>query len=237
MQQIIAVGDKVDMEILIRGQLQTDDDKRRVLSCRVMDLPGTNIVRISMPFHEGRIVPLSIGDQYAMNVYAKKGIYGSRYVVVNRLKEGNIFLADMEMQEPLKKVQRREFFRHDCRMPASYRMVPIDEKEHLSPEELECVEWKKGVILDISGGGLRMVSEYQEDTSLLIQVRFSITYEDRIEDVIEYGKLLTSVQCQNSKMLYEQRVEFEQIEDKEREKIIHFIFDEERKKISKEKGL
>ena len=98
MQEIITVGDKVDMEILVNGQIVSDPEKHRVLSCRVMDLPGYGLVRIAMPFYEGRIVPLSVGDQYRMNIFTDKGIYGSRFVVVNRLKEGNLFLADMEIR-------------------------------------------------------------------------------------------------------------------------------------------
>lgn len=237
MQQIITIGDKVDMELLIDGHLETDDDRRRVLSCRVMDLPGFNLVRITMPFYEGRIVPLAVGDQYMMNVYAQKGIYGSRFVVVQRMKEGNVFLVDMEIQEPLKKVQRREFFRHNCRIPASYSMMTLDDIAPFSLEELEDMDWKKGVLLDISGGGVKMVSEYRENIHLLVLLRFPITVDGVTEEIIQYGRLIASTPNKNNKILFEQRIEFEHIGDKEREKIIRFIFDEERKKISKEKGI
>lgn len=237
MQEIITVGDKVDMEILVNGQIVSDPEKHRVLSCRVMDLPGYGLVRIAMPFYEGRIVPLSVGDQYRMNIFTDKGIYGSRFVVVNRLKEGNLFLADMEMQERLKKVQRREFFRHDCRLQANYRMIAQDEIAELSEENQENVEWKKGVILDISGGGIRMVSEFQEDTSQIIQVRFQLETNDGIHAFTEYGKLIASFQNRTNSVLYEQRIEFDKIGEQEREQIIRYIFDEERKRISKEKGL
>jgi c-di-GMP-binding flagellar brake protein YcgR len=114
----------------------------------------------------------------------------------------------------------------------------------IHPEDMELLHggeedivWKKGVLLDISGGGVRMVSEYQEEPGCPIQLRFSIIVDGMNEEVIQYGKLIASAPNRNNNILYEQRVEFEQIDDKEREKIIRFIFDEERKKISKEKGL
>lgn len=235
MEEIISVGNKVDMEILHDGQLETDEEKRRILCCRVMDMPDYHIVRISMPFYEGRIVPLAVGDQYVMNFYAEKGIYGSRFVVINRLKEGNLFLADMEIQEPLHKIQRREFFRHNCRIPATYHMISPEELNDTS-FDAESIEWKKSVLLDISGGGVRMVSEFQENTDLPMQLRFPIEVNGIQEEVTLFGKLVATYQNENNKILYEQRVEFENLDDKEREKIIHFIFEEERKKISKEKG-
>ncbi len=236
MQEIITIGNKVDMEALVHGNVEKDESKRRVLSCRVMDIPSDSIVRISMPFHEGRIVPLSVGDQYQMTIFSDRGIYASQFVVVHRLKEGNLFLADMEMQRPLKKVQRREFFRHDCRIPASYRM--ISEKEELGLEEEDSpIDWKKGVILDISGGGLRMVSEHHETANQIIQIRFILELEGELREFIEFGKLIASIRRENVANLYEQRVEFEQIGDKDREQIIRYIFDEERKKISRDKGL
>lgn len=236
MQEIIAVGNKIEMELLVNGEPITDKEKRRTLLCRIMDLPGVSLIRVTMPFHEGRIVPLAIGDQYQVTVLSQKGIYSCPCVVVRRLKEGNLFLADMEMQAALKKVQRREFFRHECRLPAQYRIVANAEEE-LSEAELESQEWKKGVILDISGGGVRLISEYKEEAKQLIQVRFPMTVEGEKKECFQYGQLLTSIPNTNNKILYEQRIEFERIGDKEREVIIRYIFDEERKRISKEKGL
>lgn len=236
MEEIISVGNKVEMEILQNGQFETEEDRRRVLCCRVMDFPNDNLVRISMPFYEGRIVPLAVGDQYRMNFYAEKGIFGSRFVVVNRLKEGNLFLADMELQEPLQKIQRREFFRHSCRIPAVYHMISPEELDTASMDGTDSLDWKKGVLLDISGGGVRMVSEYQENTDYLMQLRFPIIVDNMEQEVTLVGRLVAAYQNETNKILYEQRVEFENLDDKEREKIIHFIFEEERKKISKEKG-
>ncbi|MBQ8982861.1 MAG: flagellar brake domain-containing protein [Lachnospiraceae bacterium] len=236
MQGIISVGNKVDMERLIHGELEIDESKRRVLSCRIMDMPKRNIIRISMPFYEGRMVPLEIGDQYMMNIYADKGIYGSRFTVISRMKDGNIFMADMEIQDTLKKIQRREYFRHNCRIPAQYHMIIPEELDTFDPGNMTETDWKKGILLDISGGGVRMVSEFHEDISCPIVLSFQIDVSGNIESLLLYGRLLASYQTANNRILFEQRVEFEHIDDKTREKIIKFIFDEERKKISKEKG-
>lgn len=242
MKNIISVGDKVNMELLVNGQPIADETRRRVLTCKVMDLPETNLLRISMPFHEGRIVPLAVGDQYRLTIYSQKGIHGSTFVVINRLKEGNLFLADVELKGRLERVQRREFFRHDCRMTANYRMVTISELDgddlpDIQESTQEDTDWKKCVILDISGGGVRMVSEYQETSGEMMQIHFPIVLDGQIEEVYQYGHVITSLQNPINPQLYIQRIQFEKIGEKERERIIRFIFDEERKRISKEKGL
>ncbi|MDE7367819.1 MAG: flagellar brake protein, partial [Lachnospiraceae bacterium] len=66
MQEVISIGNKIDMEILIDGEIESDVRRRRVLYSRLMDIPEDNILRISMPFHEKRLVPLSMGEQYLL---------------------------------------------------------------------------------------------------------------------------------------------------------------------------
>lgn len=237
MQEIISIGNKIDMEVLIDGETEKDLQKRRVLYSRLMDIPSDNILRISMPFHEKRLVPLSVGDQYLLYIYADKGIYAGRFVVINRLKEGNIFLADMEAQDTLKKVQRREYFRYDCRLPAQYRIISEEEQWKLTRETPDELDWKKGVIIDISGGGVKIVSEFREQANSLLQIHFQLMSESVRQNFVIYGRLIASLPNRERPNLIEQRIAFEQITEQEREQIIRYIFDEERKRLSKEKGL
>lgn len=237
MQEIISIGNKVDMEVLVNGEVVQDPERHRILSCRVVDFPNVNQVRVTMPFFEGRIVPLSVGEQFKLHIFSEKGIHAGHFTVINRTKEGNLFLADLEIRGALKKVQRREYFRYECRMPASYRMVQTDEYLGMLQEEPEVIEWKKCVILDISGGGLRVISEWQEEKEQMIQVQFVLSIDDENYKFTQYGKLISSERRAGNVQLFEQRIEFEQMGEKDREQIIRYIFNEERKKISKEKGL
>lgn len=236
MQEVISIGNKIDMEILIDGEPESDVRRRRVLYSRLMDIPEDNILRISMPFHEKRLVPLSVGEQYLLYIYADKGIYSGQFVVINRLKEGNIYLADIEAQDTLKKVQRREYYRYDCRLSAGYRVVPEEEQWKLDRENPEEQEWKKSVIIDISGGGVKMVSEYQEEAYSLLQIRFQLISENVRQNFVVFGRLIASLPNRERPNLIEQRISFEQIAEQDRELIIRYIFDEERKRLAKEKG-
>ncbi len=237
MQNIISIGDKLDMELLIHGEPETDKQKRRVFNCRIMDMPDGNVLRITMPFYEGRLVPLETGTQYRISTYAQKGIYEGDFVVVDRMKDGNLFMADMELQGNLKKVQRREYYRYGCRLEALYRLIAPGESIEMPSEEPDMQEWKKAVILDISGGGIRMVSEYKETTPVLIQMRFTLPVKDQTLEFLPYGNLLSSAPNVNNPILQEHHVMFAQLSEKEREQIIGYIFEDERRKILKNKGL
>ena len=237
MQNIISIGDKLDMEQLFYGEPETDPQRRRVFNCRIMDMPAEAVLRITMPFYEGRLVPLEIGVQYRISTYAQKGIYEGEFVVINRFKDGNLFLADMELQGSLKKVQRREYYRYGCRLEAMYRLITSGETIEIIPEEIELQEWKKAVILDISGGGIRMVSEHKETTPVLIQMRFTLPIQNQMQEFLPYGNLLSSAPNVNNPLIQEYHVMFARLGDREREQIIRYIFEDERRRILKNKGL
>lgn len=234
--EIITIGDKLELGKK-ENTLDEHERKQRVLSSRVLDMPQLNLIRIAMPFFEGRLVPLAVGEEYVICFYTKKGLYESKGVVVNRLKDGQVFMVDIELKTTLKKIQRREYFRHHCRLPALYRIVPLSEKTDLTQEQKNELVWTRGVIIDLSGGGMKLISERKEEREALLQVKFSININDENCSFLQYVKIVASVQNQNKPGLYEQRTEFVKMGKTEREQIISYIFQEERKIISKEKGL
>ena len=88
---------------------------------------------------------------------------------------------------------------------------------------------RKGIIVDISGGGVRFTSteELQNDSYILITVRLSSGKVDKQYYLI--GKIITCTKIENVVSMYENRVQFMLKDDKTREEIIRFIFEEERK--------
>ncbi len=237
MQEIISVGNKIELEVLVDGQVVEDLEHKRVLTSRIMDLPQKNQIRIAMPFHEGRIVPLSVGEQYQVYILAEKTIYSSQFTVVERMRDGNLFMADMEMLTALTKIQRREFFRHSCHLSAGYRTIQGEEIRELTEDEVLALSWNPCVIQDISGGGVRMYSEQEEETGSLVQLRMLLVIDGKQQEFLLYGRMIASEPKKERPDIFEQRIEFEHIGERERELIIRYIFSEERKKISKEKGL
>ena len=87
----------------------------------------------------------------------------------------------------------------------------------------------RGVIVDISGGGLRFVSRriYQAGSVLLL--RFSLPIQDAEKSFLVAARVIYSGEIEKRKTEYENRVKFELISSAMREEIIKYIFNAERK--------
>jgi c-di-GMP-binding flagellar brake protein YcgR len=89
-------------------------------------------------------------------------------------------------------------------------------------------------VVDISGGGLRFVSNYAYEPGMLVHCCYSLNIEGKYKEYNLVGKVLY-VDETNKPGLYEHRVQYIDINTEDREEIIRFIFDEERKNRRKER--
>ena len=149
---------------------------------------------------------------------------------------------EIRLQGALEKIQRREFFRLECRLEMQYRLVDAEEQKYIeagqayNPDELG-IEWKKGIMLDLSGGGVRFVSSSKEENGALMEIRFDMELDGVSEVVYALASVLLSVRNVNNNQIYEQRVQFYRMDQALQERIIHYIFQTQRKNRMKELGL
>ncbi len=88
---------------------------------------------------------------------------------------------------------------------------------------------KQSVIVDISGGGLRFLSNHQYEPGSLIYINYCLLIKDKVKEYNLVGKVLAIKPSENRKGVYEHRVQYLNIGNEEREEIIRYIFEEERK--------
>lgn len=241
MDERINIGDKVDLD-KIETKLSAGPDKKRVTySSQVLDEGKDGNIFIAMPIHEGKLVPLNIDQEFFATFFTKSGLMRCKVVVVGRYKKNALSLLEVMQKTKLEKFQRREYFRHACRIPLEYRIVKDIEKEVILPgdayntDEWQ-LEWKNGIAIDLSGGGIRFVGAIAEEKGSILQVRFNLTDEENPEMIYSYAKLLRCEKSENNRALYDNRIEFWRMDQGTCEKIIHFIFEEQRKKRSKQLG-
>ncbi len=238
MDSRIEVGVKLDLE-KIENRLSSKDEEKQVYISQVLDESENGNVLVSMPIKEGNVVPLSTGQKFIATFYTKSGLLRCNVVVTGRFKKGTLFLMEIAIATDFKKVQRREFFRYNCRMPMEYRIVKEEEKDLIdagTDYEISDMqpEWKNAAILDISGGGIRFVSTNKEEDNSLIQVRFSLKIASEELMLSPFAILLRCEQNSNNKSLYNSHIMFKGIDKKLQETIVRFIFEEQRKKRSKD---
>lgn len=173
---------------------------------------------IGAPISGGKIITLQKNTEYTIFIYSSTGIYRCNAVIKNSFKNGLIQMLKIELISPLVKTQRREFFRFDCVIPFKFKINDV---------------WEKGIIKDISGGGIRFISNSLLKTPEEIVLILPLDEHDL---TIE-GTLLRKEESNIELYKYQYRVSFNEIKKSDQDIIIQFIFMQQRKKVRQEKGL
>ena len=95
---------------------------------------------------------------------------------------------------------------------------------------------KSSVIVDISGGGLRFVANYAYEVQSHILCKYHLVIDGETKEYNLIGKVLAVRELENRKGVFEHRVQYVKVDANEREEIIKYIFDEERRTLKNQKG-
>lgn len=249
----IIPGIKIELTKPFKGS-QKKEDKKKYYS-KLLDLMDEETAKISVPIENGLIVPLEIGDKYQVIFYTQKGLYHCKGEIVERYKEGIVAVFIIRFESDLEKYQRRKYYRLVHMMEVQYRVITMEEISYTnqllnngyqSEEERKKLEaaiyqmqsqWNLATVLDISGGGCRFLSKFQHEAENQIEMRIQFSYRGEAVTVKYDAVVISSTPIEARKGYYEQRAEFGNIESKDRELLIKYIFEEERKIRQRERGL
>lgn len=207
---------------IVEISLKLDDGQySKSYSSKVETVNNENTVLIQVPFSEGRLIKLPISDKYSMLFLTEDGMFrfdvsinsytiidGFRYISCTLLSSG-------------RKIQRRQYFRYDYSIDFKlYQYI----NNKLAPEKLFDAK-----LIDIGGGGIKFYSNDQFAIDDYIQSILILNKEFVILD----AKILSVVPIDRTKgnFKYQFRAQFVNADSAEREKIIQFIFNEQRKKL------
>lgn len=233
----IKPGDKIDI-----GYLHQTNGK--IYKSSVFDFLGEQEVEIGMPSDEGKMVMFHIGFECQLYFYTARGLYTCEVVVTNRYKKDNFFLLSVRLKTPLKKYQRREFYRLKCAIDFAYYRISDEVAELETTEELfeeiaspDYIDQKKlARTRDLSGGGIRFaVSEkLEKGEKILSMIRLS---NDKIDHIFYLvAEVIASEEAENAAGLWLVRAKFLFKNPKDRDLIVRYVFEEDRKLRKKESG-
>lgn len=237
-------GSKVDIRIVQRMMRDNPkDEKDSVYYSTIYDINEDDSLEMNMPL-EGqklRILPKHIRYEFIFTM--NQGIYKAEGTVIEHLKKGTVYLLKARLTSPLQKMQRREYFRIACLIPVAF--VAMDEyalscesvqqmKEYLNEMDDLKVQGS-GTLLDISGGGTRFVSinSLKEVKYLLLQ--FQLPLKKGMEDIEVTAQVIETTKVKGEDK-YIHRVKFFFQDSRTKERLIHYIFEEERRIRKKEQG-
>ncbi len=241
--KIITEGNKVELQrSAAAGQAKQNGEETEVKTfySLVSEVIDDDRIKITMPLEKGRIVPLPVNGRFNACFYTTNGLYQARVIVVDRFKEENIYMLVIELVTDLVKFQRRQYYRLGCTMEIYYRKIEDEQQEfdYNGESDGEKTEnqpgrdedYKEGVALDISGGGIRFMSEEALNVGDRIFLVIEIQYDESEKKTYGLnGKIVKTNPMENRKDKYEHRVEYKNIDGKVRESLIKYIFDEERR--------
>lgn len=235
--KILRPGDKVEIRPVQQVERQNiTGEEARIYKSMIEEIHDNDEIDITMPLEEGKYVLLHLGIRFEFVFYGETNLYRGIGQVKERFKSNNIYMLKIELKTPLSKFQRREYYRFPCVMDMKYHSI-TDELSKLEDTEeiLELLqenqnEEKRGTIVDISGGGARFISEekFEKDDFLLMELCF-ITENTGKECWIK-SRVISQNKIDAPDAKYEIRVEFVMRNNKVREDIIRYIFEEERRR-------
>ena len=91
----------------------------------------------------------------------------------------------------------------------------------------------KGEIVDISGGGIRFVTseKYEPGTQIVVYFNLNVHGKETTYELV--GDVLSRRRNDVKREIYEHRLKFTVIDNRQREEIIRYVFEEERKSRSR----
>lgn len=241
LSQFIKPYDRIELQRVERIKYNEDEQdgaKKKVYHSSVCEILSEDRLEISMPMEKAKLLLLEVDGEYDVYFYTENGLYQCFARVLDRYKSNNIYMVLMELTSNLRKQQRREYYRFSCALEMSAFGLSEEEQEEVL-ETIWVVNGKRlsrSVIVDISGGGLRFVSEQKYEPESLVGCIYHLMVNRRLKEYNLVGRILSARELDNKPGFYEYRLQYVNINKDEREEIIRYIFQEERKNRKKELG-
>ena len=237
----IVPGNRVEIQAVERVRPANSIEGKKTYISQVRDILSDDRIEILMPIEKSKVILLSVNTEYDLYFYTPQGLYQCFANVLDRYKDGTQYVLLMELTSNLRKFQRREYYRLSCALEMSSRPLEKEEKEAIDKNsELYLVPGlplKRSVVVDISGGGIRFISNYRYEENTFLCCKYNLIIDGLSKEYTLVTKVLTSKEIDNRPGVFEHRAQYINIDTDEREEIIRFIFEEERKHRKRERGM
>ncbi|MBR5127741.1 MAG: flagellar brake domain-containing protein [Roseburia sp.] len=242
---VIRLGDKIDIR-LVQQLENKNGDEPSIYRSQVLDIKENGNFEIAMPTEKGKLILLPLGVRFEFIFYSYSGgLYKSIGQVVERYKKDGFFMLEIQLRTALEKFQRREYYRYNCTQNFKFYVLDEEQKQMESVDELYRIltegdfneDARQGLTVDLSGGGMKFRSENELNPGDKVMVLLRLTNDKMDRQFNIVGNVIACVEVRlPAKVVYESRVRFHIEDNRIREEIIRYIFEEERKVRQKENG-
>lgn len=184
-----------------------------------LDEVGEKILSVFVPIAQGELVPLHEGTRVKVIFWDEVAAYTIETVIIQRIAVP-VPLFVLEFPDNISRVQRRNFVRVPAYYPVTFRYV---NRQGLSDSI-------KGTMLDLSGGGMRFQTKEKVDKGAIL-----IANLDLPSGLMQVSARVCRIFKIEDSENYSISVDFYQITERERDRIIRCVFDLQRN--MRKKGL
>lgn len=239
LSKFIEPGFKVELQSIGRLNEENNEATKQVYASKVYDIISDDRMEITMPMEKTKLILLPVDGEYDMVIYGQQP-YQCFVRIIDRYKSNNVYILVVELTSNLRKYQRRNYYRFSCALDMHSRALVEDEIKAVEQNSAYVLTpglpLKHSVIVDISGGGLRFISNQRYEPGSLIYCNYQLVTGDSSRECEVVGKILSAKELENKSGNYEHRVQYVNLDVDDRERIIKYIFEEERKNRHRERG-
>jgi c-di-GMP-binding flagellar brake protein YcgR len=179
----------------------------------IQDIKDEEIL-ITVPVSNGVYLTLEDGEKLEQIFYDNKGnVFGYKSEVLGRITENNIPFYRIGKPFEITRIQRRNYVRVNI-----LQVINYIKEEELEKEIKEEEKYEHALLLDLSGGGMR------------IKIKEELSYNDIIvanlihdnEKITVRGKIVRIEKAEDKK--YVCGIDFDDMDNVTREKIIRTVF-------------
>ena len=238
----IVPGEKVELQAVNRTMAKEMEGniEHKYYKSQVFEIISDDQVEVTIPMEQRKLILLPVDAEFDVYFYSKMGLFQCFARVIDRYKRDNIYILLLELTTNLRKFQRREFYRFSCALEMNARILleqEIDVADKRDNFLIPGLPLKRGIIVDISGGGLRFIASQPYEIGSQIYCRYELFSENRRKEYNVVGKIIYVAPIENRPGDYEHRLQYTKIDVVDREEIIKYIFEEERRHRRREKGV
>jgi c-di-GMP-binding flagellar brake protein YcgR len=179
-----------------------------------------NQILIDMPTSDSKYYTMHVGSELEFFISSPSEVIKYRSRVIGKKIENHIQLVVLNLPQVIGRIQRREYFRMPVLLEAAYTLLAqntaytrINDLKQMYSNKMA-----KAITIDLSGGGVRIVIKESIPSGSMLLLSINIPEEINI-----ICKVIRADRDETDKN-YKVALRFENIEERNRDKIISFIF-------------
>lgn len=205
--------EKLELSINQKLFISRDGGDWYVTSVQQLD---KNEFSVAMPYHMSQPLILQRGDKVTVKFAGENAAYQFKTQVTGRSRD-QVPLYVLALPEQCNRIQQRNFVRLPLLIPVKYAVVPEKDKEP---------QFQEGIIIDLSGGGMKLALKDPYRPGVILILDFQLKIREEIVNFRLKGQIkrLEVKELENKRRVFHAGIEFLNISRRDQDKIVAYIF-------------